>query len=133
MLTCSRPGLLQATMQRQEVLEAQATEFLQWLADSQSCHRAWQLEDWDPEESDAPEDPPAAQSGQQSGRPHYVPSLYAGPPWPPEGGNPPASFMDRCVWQQPWPVKCCWQGGVRSPHVCVCASSLLKAFESRQA
>ena len=118
LLTSSQTGLLQATMQRQEVLEAQATEFLQWLANSQSCHRAWQLEDWDKdwdqEEADAPKDPPAAQSGQLAGLP-----LHAGTPWPPGGGNPLASFMERCVWQQPLPMKCCWQG-VPGPRVFMC-------------
>eukprot|EP00891_Asterochloris_glomerata_P004944 jgi/Astpho2/4944/Aster-x0656 len=79
-----------ATMRHQQVLEAQAAEFLQWSADSQSCHRAWQAEDWDPEEADAPKDAPAAQSGQRSGLP-----LYAGTPQPPEGVNPPVPFAGR--------------------------------------
>ena len=121
-LTSLQPGLLQATMQRQQVLEAQATEFLQWLADSQSCHRAWQLEDWDkdwdPEEPDAPKDAPAAQSGQLS----FL-ALYPGTPWRPGRGNPLAFFLDRCAQQQPWPVKCCWQGVPQAlPYLCGCAS-----------
>ncbi len=130
-LTSLQPGLLQATMRHQQVLEAQAAEFLQWSADSQSCHRAWQAEDWDPEEADAPKDAPAAQSGQRSGRP-----LYAGTPQLPEGGNPPVPFTGRCVWQQPWPMKCCWQGIVRPSCVGVCASgniwTLLRAGRQRQ-
>ena len=117
LLTGLQPSLLQATMQRQEVVEAQAAEFLQWSVDSQSCHRAWQLEDWDSEEADTPQDPPAAQSGRLSGLP-----LYAGTPRSSEGGTPLASPMDRCVWQQPRPIKCSWQGFVRPFCVCVCAS-----------
>ena len=126
-LTNLQPGLLQATMQHQEVLEAQATEFLQWSADSQSCHRAWQLQDWDPGEADDLEDSPAAQPGQLSDLPFYV-----GTPQPTERRNAPAPLLGRCVWQQPWHVMCCLQGSVRPTCICVSATLHLETVQSRQ-